>query len=137
MAKLPGYRRIFEQDYPQQYQDLVKQLAVTLNYGFDSLYQLLNGKLTFADNMDSTTKSLTLQVDSSGKPTTSTTITKGSTNTISGLIVAKVVNQTNSTSYPTGGVFVSYTETSQTITVNNITGLIPGNSYNITLVTIR
>ena len=137
MAKLPGYRRIFEQDYPQQYQDLVKQLAVTLNYGFDSIYQLLNGKLTFADNLDSVTKTLTLQVDSTGKPTSNATITKGSTNTISGLIVARVVNTTNSTTYPTGGVFVTYTETNQTITLNNITGLVAGNNYNITIVTIR
>ena len=137
MAKLPSYRRILQQDYPQQYQDLIGQLAVTLNYGFDTLYQLLNGKLTFADNMDSTIKTVSLQVDSTGKPTTAVSIAKSSTNTITGLIVAKVVNTTNSTAFPTGGVFISYTETTSAITINNVTGLQPNNSYDITVVTIR
>lgn len=137
MSKLPSYRRIFEQDYPTQYQDLIKQLAVTLNYGFDSLYQLLNGKLTFADNMDSTIKTVTFQVDATGKPTTAVSITKASTNTISGLIVAKVVNLTNSSTYPVGGVFISYTETTAAITIDNITGLLPNNNYSVTVITLR
>lgn len=137
MSKLPSYRRVIEQDYPTQYQDLVRQLSVTLNYGFDSLYQLLNGKLTFADNMDSTTKTISVQVDASGIPTTNTVITKSSTTTITGLIVAKAVNTTNPTTYPSGGVFINYTETPTTLVITHITGLQTNNTYDITLVTVR
>jgi hypothetical protein len=137
MAKLPGWRRIFEQDYPQQYQDLIKQLAVSLNYGMDTLYQTLNNGLTFADNIKSTINTFRVKVDSTGKPTTTVTITKSNTINIIGLIVVKAVNLTNSNSYVINAPFVSYTETTNTLVINNITGLIAGNSYNITVLGIN
>jgi hypothetical protein len=137
MAKLPSWRRVFEQDYPQQYQDLIKQLAVSLNYGMDTLYQTLNNGLTFADNIKSTINTFQVKVDSTGKPTTTVTITKSNTSNIIGLIVVKAVNLTNSNSYVTNAPFVSYTETTNTLVINNITGLIAGNSYNITVLGIN
>jgi hypothetical protein len=137
MAKLPSWRRVFEQDYPQQYQDLIKKLAVSLNYGMDTLYQTLNNGLTFADNIKSTINTFQVKVDSTGKPTTTVTITKSNTSNIIGLIVVKAVNLTNSNSYVTNAPFVSYTETTNTLVINNITGLIAGNSYNITVLGIN
>lgn len=135
--KLPSWRRIIEQDYPAQYQDLIKQLAVSLNYGMDTLYQTLNNQLTFKDNIQSTIGTFQATVDSSGKPTTTITVNKSSTNTLLGLIVVKVVNLTKSTTYPTGGVTVSYTETTSNLTINNITGLTPNNNYQITVLGIN
>ena len=51
--KLPSFRRILEQDYKPDDQDLVKTLASSLNYGIEVLYDALNGKLTFRDNIAS------------------------------------------------------------------------------------
>jgi hypothetical protein len=137
MAKLPGYRRILEQDYPQQYQDIVRQLSVTLNYAFDTIFQLLNGKLTFADNIASTVKEVSVKVDAAGIPQTKVTITKSSTDKIAGIIVARVINADNSTIYPTGGVTISYTETVDSIIINHITGLQANSNYNINIITVR
>jgi hypothetical protein len=86
--------------------------------------------------MESTIKTFSVKVDSSGNPTSNITISKDVTDTILGLIVVKAVNTTSSTTYPTGGVFISYTETSNSIIVNNITGLQTGQQYNVTILTI-
>jgi hypothetical protein len=103
----------------------------------DTLYQTLNNGLTFADNIKSTINTFQVKVDSTGKPTTTVTITKSNTSNIIGLIVVKAVNLTNSNSYVTNAPFVSYTETTNTLVINNITGLIAGNSYNITVLGIN
>lgn len=137
MAKLPSFRKIYEQDYDPQYQELIRQLSVSLNYGIEVLYQLLNGKLTVKDNLASTVKELNVQVDSTGKPLTSSTIKKSSTDRIEGLIVVRAENLTNSSTYPTSGIFISYTETNENIVINNIKGLTANDLWKINVIALR
>ena len=137
MAKLPSFRKIYEQDYDPQYQELIRQLSVSLNYGIEVLYQLLNGKLTVKDNLASTVKELNVQVDSTGKPLTSSTIKKSSTDRIEGLIVVRAENLTNSNTYPTSGIFISYTETNENIVINNIKGLTANDLWKINVIALR
>ena len=137
MAKLPNFKRLYEQDYPTEYHELVRTLASSLNYGIEVLYDLLNGKLTFKDNIASTIKELDVQVDANGKPTSSTVIKKSTTDRIEGLLVIKAENLSNSTVYPTGAVFISYTETDQQIIINNIKGLQANSLYRVKVLTIR
>lgn len=137
MARLPSWKRIIEQDYPEKYQDLIQQISVPLNYGIEVLYNLLNGKLTFKDNIASTIKELDVQVDNTGKPLAPTVIKKTSSDRIEGIIVVRAQNLTNSTTYPSGAVFISYTETTENIIINNITGLQPNNFYRINVIALR
>lgn len=135
--KLPSFRRIIEQDYPEQYQELVKQLSVSLNYGLEVIYSLLNGKLTFADNIASTIKEVQVKLDSSGNLQTPVSITKSTSDKILGLMVVRVNNLTNPTIYPSGGVIVSYTETTSSIILNNIKGLQADYIWAINVIAIR
>ena len=116
MAKLPSFRRIFEQDYEKQYQDLVRQLSVSINYGFEPLYELLNGKLSFTENTASLITTINVEVNATGKPKSKTTIRKTTSDRFAGFMVIKAENLTNSSVYPTAGPFISYTETSDSIT---------------------
>lgn len=136
LPALPSFKLLNQQDYPSQYQSLISQLAQNLNNQIQLLYNSLNNGLTFTNNMESTIKTFSVKVDSSGNPTSNITISKDVTDTILGLIVVKAVNTTSSTTYPTSGVFISYTETSNSIIVNNITGLQTGQQYNVTILTI-
>ena len=137
MAKLPSFRRLYEQDYPEQYQDLIKQLAVSVNYGFEPLYELLNGKLTLLDNTASLIRDINVEVDTNGKPKAKTIIRKNGTDRFQGFMVIKTVNLTNSNVYPTSGVAVSYTETTDSIVIDNVAGLPANNLFTLTLFGIR
>jgi len=137
MAKLPSFRRLYEQDYPPESQELIRQLAVSINAGFEQLYDLLNGKLTIEDNLASKVKTIQVMVNSSGVPTSKVSIKKATTDRISGLIVVRVDNLTNSTTYPTSGVFITFTEATDTILVNHITGLVANNLYQINVELLR
>lgn len=137
MSKLPGFRRIYEQDYPTEDQKLVAQLGVSLNYGIQALYDLLNGKLSIVDNLDSIVKQITVKVDSTGTPQAKTIITKPSSNNFQGIMVIKATNLTNPSVYPTSGIFISYTETTDSLIINNITGLQADNNYQLTIWAVR
>lgn len=137
MAKLPSYRRLYEQDYPEEYQSLIAQLAVSMNYGFESLYELLNGKLTLTDNTSSIITTVNIEVNSTGKPKTKTTVRKTTPDKFQGLSVIRAVNLTNSSIFPTSSPFLSYTETTDSIVIDNITGLPADNLFQLTIFGIR
>ena len=136
LPALPSFKLINSQDYPSQYQSLISTLAQNLNNQIQVLYNAFNNGLTFTNNMESTIKTFAVTVNATGTPSSSIFITKDQTDTILGLIVVKAVNSTSSTVYPSGGVFVSYTETSTAIIITNVTGLQANQQYNVTILTI-
>jgi hypothetical protein len=136
LPSLPSFKLLNAQDYPSQFQGLITTLAQNLNNQIQLLYNSLNNSLTFTNNMESTIKTFSVTVDATGAPISNTAIAKDVTDTILGLIIVKAVNSTSSTTYPMGGVFISYTETSTSIIVNNVTGLQANQAYNLTIVTI-
>lgn len=137
MSTLPSFRRINEQDYPEKDQELVKTLATSINYGVEVLYQLLSGKLTIKDNFASIIKQVDVTVDSSGKPLNKTIIKKTSTDKVEGLMVIRAQNLTSSSTFPTSGVMISYTETTDSIILDHVTGIQANNLYRINVIGLR
>ena len=130
--KLPSYRRIFKTDYAEEYQALVDKLAVSVNYGFDTLYDALNQKLTFQDNFLSTIAEFNVAVDNKGKPTQVTQFKLTTSQTsIQGLLVLSCVGANNPNDLTISGVFVSFTKSENLVNINNIKGLIPGTLYTL------
>lgn len=137
MAKLNSYKRIISGDYPQEDQKLVEQLGVPLNSALSDLFYALSNRLTFEDNFFSTVKSVDVIADANGNPTTRTSIALTSTSPVRGVLVIAAVNATSPTSYATGTPFVSFTQNGQALYIDNITGLVPNNRYNITLIALN
>lgn len=107
-------------------------MAVSINYGFDTLYDALNQKLTFQDNFLSTIAEFRVAVDVNGKPTQTTQFKLTSTQTsIQGLIVLGCTGANDPNALPTSGIFVSFTKSENFVNINNIKGLVPGTLYNL------
>jgi hypothetical protein len=135
--KLPSYRRIYKTDYAEEYQALVEKMAVSINYGFDTLYDALNQKLTFQDNISATISEFAVKVDGNGKPTQKTQFKLNSSQTsVQGIIVLNCYGANNPDTLPTGGIFVSFEKNENVVNINNIRGLLPNVSYNIKLLAI-
>lgn len=134
MAQLSSYRRIFEKDFPNEYQDLVKDLSITINTSFDELYTALNGRLTLSENFLSTLTSFNVSVDSSGIPQQQTQIRYNENlTTVNGLLVIKAVATNKDNLLPSGAVFVSYTQGTGIVTINKISGLPANEIFTITV----
>lgn len=131
--KVPLYRRIYKTDYPDDQQTLVEKMALSINNGFDVLYDLINNKLTLQDNFNGTVKDITIILDANGTPTDTSSFALSSNSRIIGVQVLKAVNLTNNTTYPTQAPFISFTQTERGITINNVTGLQAGNRWQLTV----
>src|SRR5271166_6015972 len=90
--------------------------------------------ISLQSNILCTIKSLNVQVDINGKPTTSLTFPVSFTGQCLGLTVMNAINQTNSSSYPTQAVMVNWSQTQNGIQVNTVTGLTAQNNYTVTVV---
>lgn len=133
--KLQSFRRLLKTDFEQQYQGLIDKLASVLNIDIESVYNVLNKNVSISDNILCTVKDVTVTVDATGTPTQQTQFSLDSQVTkVLGTQVIYAINNTNSTSYPTGGIFISFTPTTTGVLINNITGLVANNSYTLRII---
>lgn len=132
--KLPSFKRLLKTDYAQQFQQMIETLSYSINNAVEALNNALSNNVSLQDNVLCTVKTFTVQVDSTGAPTTSTTFPLTFTGTCLGISLINIINSTTSGSYPTGGVTVSFSQTKNGIQINNITGLIAMNNYSVTIV---
>lgn len=131
--KLPNYRRIMKSDYAPEQRNLVERLSSSINIAIETLNDALNRKLTITDNIASTVAKVIVMVDATGKPVTKTQFKLSLDTPILGLEVINAENLTNTTGYPTAGVFISYSQSSKNVVISNVAGLIPNNEYQLTV----
>jgi hypothetical protein len=135
MAKLSTFRRLFKSEFKKEYHDLIEKLIVSINNGFDTVYDALNNKLTLKNNILCNVKDFTVRVNSNGEPITPLLLAVSFKNNITVVTLGKITNNTNFLSYPTTGVTISWEQQSVGfLKINHITGLIPENEYNIRVV---
>ncbi len=132
--KLPNFKRLFKADFKTEYQELIEKLAFSINDGFSSVYEALNKKISLQDNIQCTVKDLEVTVDSNGVPKNTTSMTIETTGRVLGTTVLKAENQVNSSVYPSGAVFINFTQSDKTIIITHITGLQADNKYLIKVV---
>jgi len=131
---IPAFKRLLKTDYAQQFQQMIETLSYSINNAVESLNTAMANNVSLKDNVLCTVKTFNVQVDSTGKPTTSTTFPLTFKGTCLGVSLINIINSTNSSSYPTSGVTISYSQTQNGIQLNNITGLATNNTYSITVI---
>lgn len=135
MAKLPTLRRLFKNDFKPEYSELVEKLIVSINNGFDNVYDALNNKITLKNNVLCNIKDFSVRVNSSGIPLNTLILNVDFKNNINVVTVGKIDNITNSLLYPASGVTISWDQISPgSLKINHITGLQEGQNYNIRVV---
>ena len=134
--KLGNFKKLWDKDFDPENQDLVNKLALTINSGFENLYQALSKRLTFADNIQSDVKSIDVQVDATGKPINKVTFKLGTDFSINGCIIIQAINNTLPTAYVYSAPFISWTQKQTGIQIDNITGLIPSHKYTLKILVI-
>ena len=134
--KLPNHIRLYKTDFDQEEQGLVEKLASPINPNFQVLFEALNNKLDFQNNFQASVRTVQVEVNAQGIPKSTTIFTLINSNRVNGVFVIRAENLTNTNSYVTGAPFISYTQNTDRVTINHITGLIPDNQYSITLIAV-
>ena len=133
--KLPNFLRVNKGDYKEENREVVGKMADSLNPSIESLYTLANNRITFADNMASVVKDITVIVDSQGFPVSATAIAlNANVKKVLGSQVWAAVNQTDTNVYPTAQPFITFTQNGTSFEVNHIAGLPANYQFVLTVV---
>lgn len=132
--KISNYQEFTKENFPKKYYDLTDSLIYPLNNFQQQIVTAFNNnQITVTDNLNEQYKTLTVTVDSTGKPAQTLTYQSTLTGKTVGIIVVAAKNQTSSTTYPTGTPFISWSDNSGTVTIANITNLQANNQYQLVI----
>lgn len=134
--KLQSWRNLVKDNFPQKYYDLIDTLGFSLNPMMSQVLNALNKNLTIADNLNMQYKDITITVDATGKPISTTTYKSTLTGTTQGITVIKTDNLSSAGTYPISAPFVSWSDNSGTVTITNISGLQANQKYQIRLLAV-
>jgi len=132
---LPNFQRLYSNDYAPEQQALISKLAASLNIGIDTLYQALNKKVSLNDNVDCIVKDVEVIVGADGVPTNGASLKlTDTTRSIIGMQVIRASNLTNTSIYPSGGIFITYAQQQTGVSISHVTGLQASNKYSLKIV---
>lgn len=137
--RLPGFKRIYASDFDKSAQAWIDKLAFIINNGVEVLYQTLNNNVSVADNLFADVMDVNVVVaDDKGtvSPKVSFTLKNIAGNPILGLIVINATNNTNSSIYPTTGIFCAFQQQTNTVNLLNIQGLPVNTQFTLRLLVL-
>jgi hypothetical protein len=129
--KLPTFKRILKQDFKPDQADLVTKLGYSLNQGIESLYDVLNKKVSIRDNILATIKDVEVIVDSAGVVNSGGVFNIDFQGQVGGLEIIKADNLTNSTVYPTTAPWPTWEVISTGIKILHVSGLPEKNLFRL------
>lgn len=134
MGKISSQRRIFLNDFKEDYQELVNQLSVPINTNTEILFQTLNKNVSLQDNMYAEIKDLTVTVNSSGTPLGTSQFQSSLGTAILGMQVLRARHSTDNNTFVTSAPFISFSQLGKIVTINNIAGLPANETFVLTFV---
>lgn len=132
MAKLDNLTRIAKEDFAEEYQELVGQLAGTINPFTEQVYNAFNKGIN-TDNLTRQIVTIDVENNTAGALKSQTQLKVTLKNTVLGLNVIKAENLTNPATYPTALPFPSWTINGNIMTFRQVTGIQANNKYRLTL----
>ena len=132
MGKIEAPKRIRTEDFSSDQRAIVERIGEALNTFNQDVYNLLYRGLDF-DNLNQQIITIPVTIDGSGDISNEPKFVTSVRGKIRGVIVVNCVDPNNPSNYPTSQPFVSFNFNNNVITVNHVTGLNPGSSYQLTL----
>lgn len=129
MGRLNTIKRLVIEDYPKNYQDLLQGLFFVLNQYLEQVYSLFNKGLNFNDNFQALDTEATFTA-----PANNFKVQMTLKQNPKGCMVLRVDDLTDSSAILTSAPFVQFTNSSNEVIINNITGLVSGHKYRVRLV---
>ncbi len=131
MARLQGLRRLEKTDFPQEFRGVVDRIGYAFNSFAEEVIDAFNNKRITFENLNRRLHTITLEVDSAGRPVDSLILQPGVVNFKGCNIIAV---SSDSDTIISGAPFISFQRlTNNTVRVNNVTGLPTGITFTLTV----
>lgn len=126
-------KKLVKEDFDSKDQTLIGKIGFVLNPIIQQLTSILNKGLSIA-NLSTQVKTILVQMDATGKPASNLSFLSDLSGKCIGVTVLRAQNLTNSTTYPTGAPFITFSENNGQIQIAHITGLSANDTWQLTLV---
>lgn len=130
--KLNALKRIITEDFAKDDQALVQKLSLILNPIVDQLVIIFDKRLDYV-NLNRQLKVLTIKVGDTGTPITATQIKSELKTKAIGINCLRVVNTKAPQTYVPAAPFISFSEDTGIVTIENVKGLTANIEYSLTL----
>lgn len=132
MGTPPNIKRLAKEDFSAEDRELIGKLAFPLNSFMEQVRNLLDGNIDFQNLKQ---ELVTVDVTAvSGFPTVLTKFKSNLSGKILGMHCVMATNLTDGTNYPTSAPFISFTQDSGIVTIQNVSGLQDSETYQLKLV---
>jgi hypothetical protein len=135
MAGPIDYKRIRTDDFSAELRPVIDRIAFAINPFAEQVISALDGNLNFDNLNQSIVIVPNVVLDISGVPTRKTDFNSGLNNGAKGALCISVSNRTDG-GFPTTAPFVTITDKSGVVSLNHVTGLEAGKTYDITILLI-
>lgn len=125
-------KRLVKEDFNPKDQDLISRISSVFNPSIDQISRILNKGLSISD-LNTQVKQFNIIVDSSGKPTSNTSIASTLNGKCSQIVIGRAQNLTTPTIYPVNAPFISFSNDGTQIIINNVTGLTANDKWQLTI----
>lgn len=132
--KVNDFKRLAEEDFPQESREVVRKIAFAVNPYLEQIKTALDKNIDF-DNLNQALITFKVQVDASGIPKGLLQVKSPLKTNIQGIQVIRADNLTDSV-FLTGSPFITFSRNQGTLTIQHITGLAANKDYNITVILI-
>jgi hypothetical protein len=130
--KISGFKRLVKEDFNTDDQPLIEKLASVFNLFQEQVYYAFNNNISITENLLAQTTTIRTRVDANGVPVNNNQIKYTLKTRPKGSLVININNVTDATLLA-GAPFVVFTLQGDIITIKQITGLLPGKDYDITI----
>lgn len=135
MARVPDFKRITVEDFPQEDQALVKKLAFPINSHIEQVRSALSKNLDF-ENLAQEIKTISFTTNENGAPLNTVTFKSNMANRVQGIQVVRTVITSNNTTFADQLPVISWSQAVDIVTIIHIGGLLPETQYELTLLTL-
>lgn len=135
MARLPDFKRLAKEDFPQKYQDLIGQLALPINSHIEQVRNALNKNIDFT-NLAQDIITLTFTTTDKGQPISELKFKSTLTNKVKGILPVSLTITSANGLYPAVYPMISFQQVENIVYIKNIAGLSNNTGYSLTFITI-
>jgi hypothetical protein len=126
MATIQSPKRIIVEDFPKEDRQIAEKLGGSLNLFMDEVYRVLSKNLNTYDNLNRELRTIKATVDINGIPKNTLQFQNVLKTKISGMIVIRAFN-----ALVNAQPFITYSENSGIVSINQIVGLKPDTEYQL------
>ena len=135
MSRIPDFKRIVKEDYPDKYHDLIEKLALPINSHIEQVRNLFNKNIDF-ENLSQEFITLSFTTGANSQPISELKFKTNLKRNVRGIMPVSLTITSTTGQFPAFIPMISFVQADGIVYIKNIGGLSPNTGYQMSFVTV-